>query len=160
MKKIEIYTDGGCIRNPNGPGGYGVVLLYNNNGKVHKKELYGGFNNTTNNRMELMAVIVGLETLKTKCLVRLYSDSQYIVNAVNKKWVYKWQKNNWYKDKKCKTKAKNSDLWKRILELTNLHEVEFIWVKGHAGNLYNERCDELANIAMKENNLPDDNEFN
>jgi ribonuclease HI len=156
MKNIIIYTDGGCLKNPDGPGGYGVVLLYDNNGSTYKKELSGGFNNTTNNRMELMAVIAGLEALKTKCSVKIHSDSQYIVNAINQKWVEKWRNNCWYKDKKHKEKAKNIDLWKKILLLIEKHEVEFIWVKGHAGNYYNEICDQLANSAMKKHDLPDD----
>ncbi|MEN8904917.1 MAG: ribonuclease HI [Clostridiales bacterium] len=156
MKKVTIYTDGGCIRNPKGPGGYGIVMLYSNNGEIHKKEIYGGYNNTTNNRMELMAVIVGLEKLKERCSVEIYTDSQYIVNAVNKGWANNWKNNNWHKGKNSKSKAKNSDLWDKILKLIDKHQVKFIWVKGHAGNYYNECCDRLANIAMKEKNLPDD----
>lgn len=137
MKKIEIYTDGACSGNP-GPGGYGVILKYNE----HIKELSGGEPDTTNNRMELTAVITGLETLKEPCRVDLYSDSKYIIDAVTKGWAEKWQANNWIKsDKK---QALNSDLWEKLLALLKVHKVTFIWVKGHAGHPENERCDELA----------------
>jgi len=156
MKNIEIYTDGGCARNPDGPGGYGVVLLYEKDGETYKKQLNEGYKSTTNNRMELMAVIKGLEALKEKCNVKLYSDSQYIVNAINKKWVYKWKSYNWYKSPKGKERPKNIDLWEKIIDLLDKHNVEFIWVRGHCGNFYNELCDKLANEAINSGNLIDD----
>ncbi len=137
MKKVEIFTDGACSGNP-GPGGYGVVLRYKN----IEKELSGGESETTNNRMELSAVIAGLSTLKEPCEVTIISDSKYVTDAVQKGWAEKWKANNWIKpDKK---KALNSDLWEKLLSLLEKHQVEFIWVKGHAGHPENERCDELA----------------
>lgn len=137
MKKIEIFTDGACSGNP-GPGGYGVILKYKDN----VKELWGGEPDTTNNRMELTAVITGLKALKEPCEVDLYSDSKYIIDAVTKGWAVKWKENNWIKsDKK---KALNSDLWEQLLELLKIHKVNFFWVKGHAGHAENERCDQLA----------------
>ena len=137
MKKIELYTDGACSGNP-GPGGYGVILKY----QGHTKELSGGSPDTTNNRMELTAVITGLEALKEPCEVDLYSDSKYIIDAVTKGWAKSWRANNWIKsDKKP---ALNSDLWERLLNLLELHKVNFNWVKGHAGHPENERCDQLA----------------
>lgn len=137
MKKIEIFTDGACSGNP-GPGGYGVILKYKDN----VKELWGGEPDTTNNRMELTAVITGLKALKEPCEVNLYSDSKYIIDAVTKGWAVKWKENNWIKsDKK---KALNSDLWEQLLELLKIHKVNFFWVKGHAGHAENERCDQLA----------------
>lgn len=137
MKKIEIFTDGACSGNP-GPGGYGAILRY----KEFEKELSGGEPETTNNRMELTAVIKGLEALKESCEVTLYSDSKYFVDAVEKGWVYKWQANGWMRNKK--DKALNIDLWERILELFKIHKVKLIWVKGHSGHPENERCDRLA----------------
>ncbi|MCL2843761.1 MAG: ribonuclease HI [Oscillospiraceae bacterium] len=137
MKQIKLYTDGACSGNP-GPGGWGAVLLFGR----HKKELSGGEAETTNNRMELMGVIRGLEALNEPCQVDLYTDSQYIVNAIEKRWVYKWKSNNWMRDKK--EPAKNPDLWQEVLGLMETHKVKFHWVKGHADNVYNNRCDELA----------------
>lgn len=137
MKQIEIYTDGACSGNP-GPGGWGAVLVYN--GK--EKELSGSEKNTTNNRMELTAVIMALNALNQPCEVKLTTDSKYVCDAVNKGWVYSWKKNGWKKsDKKP---ALNVDLWKELLSLLEKHEVEFIWVKGHNGHKYNEICDALA----------------
>lgn len=137
MKSVNIYTDGACKGNP-GPGGYGVILEYN--GK--RKELSEGFRETTNNRMELTAAIVGLKALKEPCRVDLYSDSKYLVDSVTKGWVFAWRKNNWVKsDKK---KALNVDLWTELLDQMNIHDITFIWVKGHDGHHENERCDELA----------------
>lgn len=137
MKQIEIYTDGACSGNP-GPGGWGAVLVYN--GK--EKELSGSEKNTTNNRMELTAVIIALNALNQPCEVKLTTDSKYVCDAVNKGWVYSWRKNGWKKsDKKP---ALNVDLWKELLSLLEKHEVEFIWVKGHNGHKYNEICDALA----------------
>ncbi len=148
-KQVVIYTDGACLGNP-GPGGYGAVLLYNN----HRKELSGGFFLTTNNRMEIMAAIAGLAALKTKCRAKLYSDSQYLVNAMTKGWVEKWQAKGWMRNKR--ERALNSDLWERLLDLCRRHNVEFMWVRGHAENPENERCDLLAREAAQGQNLPSD----
>jgi ribonuclease HI len=138
--RIIIYTDGACLGNP-GPGGYGAVLLYQ--GK--RKELSGGYRRTTNNRMELMGAIVALEALKTRSQVLLYTDSRYVVDAVEKGWAQKWRRNGWRKPDK--QMAMNPDLWERLLAACSQHEVRFEWVKGHAGNVENERCDALANAA-------------
>ena len=142
MKKVEIYTDGACKGNP-GPGGYGVILLY----KGVEKELSEGFAETTNNKMELLAAIAGLEALKEKCSVVLYSDSKYLIDSVVKGWVYRWQRNGWKKPDG--SKALNVDLWCRLLPLLEAHDVELVWVKGHAGHKYNERCDYLAVTAAE-----------
>jgi ribonuclease HI len=144
LKEIIIYTDGGCEPNP-GTGGYGAVLIF---GK-HRKEISGGFRLTTNNRMELTAVIEALKALKEPCKVRLYSDSEYVVNAMTQGWVQKWIKKHW-------KKVKNPDLWKQMVELTEKHRVEFKWVKGHAGIFENERCDQLAVTASRLPSLPPD----
>ena len=137
MKKVEIYTDGACSGNP-GPGGWGCILEY----QGHEKELSGGEKNTTNNRMELTGVIMGLSALKEPCIVELYSDSKYVLDALQKGWVYGWKKRGWVKsDKKP---ALNSDLWEQLLGLIAQHEVHYHWVKGHAENPKNNRCDELA----------------
>ncbi len=142
---IEIYTDGAAKGNP-GPGGYGIVLKYKN----FRKEISGGFNHTTNNRMELMAVIIGLESITQKdLLVKVYSDSKYVIDSINLKWVFRWQKNGF------KNKA-NPDLWQRLLKCYNIKKHELIWVKGHADNIENNRCDELAVQISKKNNLPID----
>ena len=143
IPNVEIYTDGACSGNP-GVGGWASVLLY----EQHKKELYGNGKETTNNRMELTAVIEALKALKRPCNVTLYSDSKYVIDSINKDWVYKWEANNWIKsDRKP---ALNTDLWKELLTLLEVHRVKFVWVKGHNGNEYNERCDELAVKAIKE----------
>lgn len=142
MSHVIIYTDGAAEPNP-GPGGYGVVLLAGR----HRKELSGGFHRTTNNRMELMGVIVGLEALTKPCRVTLYSDSKYVVDSVEKGSVQRWSKNNWYRTKS--EKAKNADLWARFLSIYTKHQVRFKWVKGHAGVPENERCDELAVAAAQ-----------
>ena len=134
---VTIYTDGACSGNP-GPGGYGAILMYGS----HKKELSGGEANTTNNRMELMGVITALKALNRPCQVNLYTDSQYVVNAIEKGWARKWQANGWMRNKK--DKALNPDLWQMLLDLLEVHQVTFHWVKGHAENPYNNRCDELA----------------
>ena len=134
---VTIYTDGACSGNP-GPGGYGAILMYGQ----HKKELSGGDPNTTNNRMELMGVITALKALNRPCQVDLYTDSQYVVNAIEKGWAKKWQANGWMSNKK--DKALNPDLWQSLLNLLEIHQVTFHWVKGHAENPYNNRCDELA----------------
>jgi ribonuclease HI len=149
MKSVKIYTDGACSKNP-GPGGYGVILKYGS--KV--KELSAGFKKTTNNRMELMAIIAGLSALKEKCQVTVYSDSKYVVDAVVKNWARRWEKNNWYRNKN--EKALNPDLWQELLNLIDQHVVKFEWVKGHAGHKENERCDKIAVKAAKGQNLFDD----
>lgn len=137
MKYVELFTDGACSGNP-GPGGWGVVLRYNG----HEKELSGGEKDTTNNRMELTAAIMGLAALKEPCEVRLVTDSKYVADGITKGWAESWRKNNWRKaDKKP---ALNPDLWERLLDLINTHKVTIEWVKGHAGHPENERCDQLA----------------
>ena len=148
MKKVEIFTDGACSGNP-GPGGYGVILKYNG----REKELSEGYKNTTNNRMELLAIIKGLEALKEPCEVTVYSDSRYIVDAINKGWVRRWAANDW-KRNKTET-AKNIDLWIQLLKLLDRHRVKFVWVKGHAGHPENERCDALAVRAAAHPTLVD-----
>jgi len=145
LKNVQIYTDGACSGNP-GPGGYGIVLLYGSS----RKEISEGFELTTNNRMEMLAAIEGLKALKEPCAIKLYSDSKYLVDAINKGWVTKWQANNWMRNKK--DPALNVDLWKELLELLKVHSVELIWVKGHAENAENNRCDELARDAASSNN--------
>jgi ribonuclease HI len=147
--KVTIYTDGGCKYNP-GPGGYGVVLKY----AKKRKELSGGFQLTTNNRMELMACIVGLKALKRELSVVLYSDSKYVVNGITKGWAKRWKANGWMRNKF--DKAQNADLWKQLLELCDKHDVRFKWVKGHAGIPENERCDRLAVKAASKRGLPPD----
>ena len=146
---ITIYTDGGCLNNP-GPGGYGVVIK---NGK-NTKELSGGYRLTTNNRMELMACIAGLSALEKPSSVILYSDSRYVVNGITKGWAERWRANGWMKSKK--EKAVNPDLWEQLLDLCEKHDVNFQWVKGHAGNEGNERCDRLANAEAVKRGLPAD----
>ena len=137
MIEVKIYTDGACSGNP-GPGGYAAILIYNG----IEKEISGGDRDTTNNKMELTAVIKGLEMLKEKCIVTIYSDSAYIVNSIQNGWIYSWKKNNWIKSDK--TKVKNIDLWEKLLKQMDFHEVSFIKVKGHSDNEYNNRCDRLA----------------
>jgi ribonuclease HI len=149
LKRVILYTDGGCINNP-GPGGYGAVLLYNSN----RKELSGGFRLTTNNRMEIYAAIAGLSTLKEPCSVTVFSDSQYLVHAIEKGWARRWQANGWKRN--AKEKAINPDLWEKLLSLCEIHQVEFKWVRGHAGESENERCDELAKAAFSSSGLPVD----
>ena len=142
MKQVELYTDGACSGNP-GPGGWGAILIY----KGTEKELSGGENGTTNNRMELTAVIEGLSALKESCIVELYSDSKYVIDGLSKGWAVSWRKNGWKKaDKKP---ALNPDLWERLLSLTEKHQMRYHWVKGHAENPYNNRCDELAVAESK-----------
>ncbi len=137
MKHVDIYTDGACKGNP-GPGGYGTVLVFNG----REKELSGGEKATTNNRMELTAAIVGLKMLKERCEVTLYSDSKYLIDSITKKWVYSWKDKGWKKSDG--SPALNVDLWLELLALLDMHEVELVWVKGHNGHDYNERCDRLA----------------
>lgn len=146
MMHVDIYTDGAARGNPEGPGGYGCVLHYVDGlGELHKREFSQGYIKTTNNRMELMAAIVGLEALKKPCQVDLYSDSKYVIDAFNQNWVGGWLKQNWRKGKK--NEVKNIDLWKRLLKAKEPHQVTFHWVKGHAGHAQNERCDVLATTA-------------
>lgn len=142
MKTVYLYTDGACSGNP-GPGGYGAVLKY---GKF-VKEISGGEENTTNNRMELTAVIKGLEALNERCRVVLTSDSKYVLDALQKGWAVNWRKKGWMRT--AKDKAQNPDLWKKLLALTEYHEMEYHWVKGHAGHPENERCDRLAVAAYE-----------
>jgi ribonuclease HI len=144
-----VYTDGGCIGNP-GPGGYGVMLI---SGK-QRSELSGGYRQTTNNRMELMAAVVGLGSLKTRSRVSLYSDSRYLVDGINKGWARQWRARGWRKA--GRGKALNTDLWLRLLDLCDRHEVTFTWVEGHAGNRENERCDQLSMQAARGRGLPVD----
>jgi ribonuclease HI len=152
LKEVTIYTDGACTGNP-GAGGYGVVLLYGE----HRKELSGGFRRTTNNRMEILAAIIGLEALKTKCAVTIYSDSQYVVNSIAKGWAKNWRAKGWRK--KDGAMAVNPDLWAKLLDLCSQHQVEFCWVRGHSGNIENERCDRLAVAAAQQQDLPVDIEY-
>jgi ribonuclease HI len=141
MKEVTLYTDGACSGNP-GPGGFGAVLLYKNN----RKEISRGYRATTNNRMEMLSVIIGLQTLKEPCKVTLYSDSRYVVDAIEKGWALRWKQNDWMRNKK--EPALNVDLWERLLALLARHQVTCRWVKGHAGNPENERCDALAREAI------------
>ena len=149
--KVTLYTDGACSGNP-GPGGYGAILVYvDSNGKTHEKELAEGFSNVTNNQMELMAVIVGLEALNKPADVTIISDSKYVVDAFNNNWIDSWIKKGW--KTAGKSPVKNVELWQRLLKAKEQHDVNFIWVKGHAGHPYNERCDSLAVNAYKNLNM-------
>ncbi len=149
LPQVTIYTDGGALGNP-GPGGYGVVMLY----KGHRKELSGGYRLTTNNRMELMAVIRALEALNTRCAVTLYTDSRYVADSINLGWAKRWRANGWRKNKS--EPALNPDLWERVLDLLEQHDVRVVWVRGHAGTPENERCDQLSVAAARQPNLPAD----
>jgi ribonuclease HI len=148
--QVIIYTDGGAVGNP-GPGGYGAVVLCG----ATRNELSGGYRRTTNNRMELMACLVALESLVEPSRVVVYSDSKYLVNAISKGWIRRWQKENWKRPEDGSARP-NTDLWKRLLALLDSHDVEFRWVKGHAGTRENERCDKLAVAASRRTNLPVD----
>ena len=151
---IKIYTDGACSGNT-GKGGYGTILYAEDeNGNVHKKELTQGYKVTTNNRMELLAAIVGLEALKKPSTVELTSDSKYLVDAFNQKWIDGWIKRGWKGSNK--QPVKNQDLWKRLLKAKEPHSVKFIWVKGHNGHEFNERCDQMAVASANSDNLLDD----
>ena len=153
--QVKIYTDGAARGNPDGPGGYGAVLEYVDlKGTLHTKELSQGYKKTTNNRMELMAVIVALEALNRPCEVELYSDSKYVVDAFNQHWIDSWLKKGWKRGKN--EPVKNADLWKRLLKAKEPHQVTFIWVKGHDGHPQNELCDTLATTAADGNDLSDD----
>ena len=142
MKKVEIFTDGACSGNP-GPGGWGAILRYG----TAEKEISGGEKDTTNNRMEISAVLYALKCLKEPCEITLYSDSQYVCNAIKLGWAKKWRSNNWMRNKK--DPAMNVDLWEELLPLCDRHKIEIVWVKGHAGHPENERCDRLA-VAQSE----------
>ena len=153
--KVTIYTDGAARGNPNGPGGYGVVLEYiDAKGTLHTKELSAGYKKTTNNRMELLAAIMGLEALNRPCTVDLYSDSKYLTDAFNQHWIDGWIKRGWKKSDK--SPVKNIALWQRLLKAAEQHEITWRWVKGHAGHPQNERCDELATTAADGTDLLDD----
>jgi ribonuclease HI len=152
MDTVIIYTDGACADNPRGNGGYGVVVQRGE----QQWELSGGFRNTTNNRMEMYAVITGLESLTEPSKVTVYSDSQYLVNSITKRWVHRWKANKWMRN--THDPALNVDLWERILALCAKHTVTFQWIRGHAGHPENERCDQLAVAALKQQDLPIDQE--
>lgn len=150
--KVTIYTDGAARGNPDGPGGYGTVLQFvDNKGELHERELSAGYKKTTNNRMELMAAIAGLEALNRPCEVDLYSDSSYLINAFNEHWIDGWLKSNFRRGKK--NEVKNIDLWERLLKAAEPHLIHWHWVKGHAGHPQNERCDRLATGAADGNQL-------
>ena len=152
--KVTIYTDGSARGNPDGPGGYGTILRYvDGKGLLHEKELSGGYEKTTNNRMELMAVIVGLEALNRPCQVEIISDSRYVTDAFNRRWIDGWLKKGW---KGSAGPVKNVDLWKRLLAAAAPHQLEFTWVKGHDGHPENERCDALATGAADGKDLQKD----
>ena len=151
MKNVTIYTDGSCLGNP-GPGGWAAILQLD--GTEHRREISGGARLTTNNRMELSAVLEALGTLREPCVVALYTDSQYVCHAISKGWLWGWKRKNWVKsDKKP---VKNVDLWQRLLQAKEPHQVRFIWVKGHDGHPQNERCDELATSAADGDDLIED----
>jgi ribonuclease HI len=142
LKQVTIYTDGGCSGNP-GPGGYGVVLLHGEK----RREVSAGYRRTTNNRMEIMAAIAGLEALRYRCAVTIYTDSQYLANSIMQGWAVRWRANGWLRNKT--EVAVSPDLWERLLDLCSRHEVRFCWVKGHAGDAGNECCDRLSVAAAK-----------
>lgn len=148
-KRVVVFTDGACNGNP-GPGGYGVILQYGE----HRRELSGGFRRTTNNRMELTAVIKGLEALRHPCSVTLFSDSEYVVNGISKGWARRWRAKEWRRP--GGRTVPNWELWRQVLELCDRHQVDARWVEGHAGHVENERCDELAVMAAGGGNLPID----
>ena len=154
MKKVTIYTDGASKGNP-GKGGYGAVLLFtDDDGKIIKKTISAGYKNTTNNRMEIMAVLKSLQSLYAPCEVELYSDSQYVVNTFNKKWINNWKNNGW--KTRNGSPVKNKDLWILLIEQLKIHKVHFNWIKGHNDNEYNELCDKLATNAADNNAILED----
>lgn len=154
---VEIYTDGACSGNP-GKGGYGAILRYKKStGDYIVKEFSEGFENTTNNRMELLAPIIALEALKVPCSVTLTSDSKYLIDAIEKDWLSGWEKNNWRTA--GKKPVKNIDLWQRLIKIMKEHEIKFVWVKGHNGHEFNERCDKLAVDAYNQETLSVDKGF-
>ncbi len=152
MTSVQIYTDGAAKGNPEGPGGYGTILQFTDSkGQLHERELSQGYKKTSNNRMELMAAIAGLEALNRPCDVELYSDSKYLTDAFNQGWIDNWVKNNWKRGKSGP--VKNIDLWERLLKAKAPHRVTFIWIKGHDGHPQNERCDRLAVAAADGSDL-------
>ena len=152
---VKIFTDGSARGNPDGPGGYGTILQYvDGKGVLHERTYSQGYEKTTNNRMELMAAISGLEALTRPCEVELYSDSQYLINAFNQHWIEGWIRKGWKRGKN--EPVKNTDLWKRLLKAAQPHSIRYIWVKGHAGHPENERCDQLATAAADGENLQKD----
>ena len=155
MMKVKLFTDGAAKGNPDGPGGFGAILEYEDSkGVLHTKEISKGYKKTTNNRMELMGVIVGLEALNRPCDVDIYSDSKYVVDAFNQGWIEGWLKKDWKRGKN--EPVKNIDLWKRLLQAKKPHQVTFNWIKGHSGHSQNERCDELATTAAASKDLKED----
>jgi len=146
VKRVVAFTDGACSGNP-GPGGYGVILLWNS----HRRELSRGYRKTTNNRMEILAVIACLESLTEPCEIEIHSDSQYVVNAIEQGWAQRWRSNGWKRNKK--ERALNPDLWERLLNLLPKHKVQLTWLRGHAGHAENERADELAVAALRSSDL-------
>ena len=152
MKEVAIYTDGACSAPP-GPGGYGAIIMFGS----RTKEISKGFRLTTNNRMEVLAAIEALALLKDTCSVSLYSDSKYLVDSISKGWALRWQANHWKKSDGAY--AKNQDLWAKLLELNKQHDIKFTWVKGHADNEFNNKCDELATTATKEDATTIDEAF-
>ncbi len=151
-KQLQIYTDGSCLGNP-GPGGWGAILRYSGT----ERELSGGFRLTTNNRMEILAAIEALDALKEPCQADLYTDSQYVCNAVEQRWLANWRRNGWKTS--AKKPVKNRDLWERLLPLLERHQVRFKWIRGHVGHAENERCDELARAAASSPGQPEDTGF-
>lgn len=155
LAKVNIYTDGSARGNPDGPGGYGTIIEFiDSTGHEHIREYSAGYKKTTNNRMEMMAAIVGLEALIKPCHVTLYSDSQYLVKAFNDNWLEGWIKKGWKRGKN--EPVKNIDLWKRLLKAMEAHKVDYVWVRGHSGQPQNERCDFLATTAADGSDLLDD----
>jgi ribonuclease HI len=148
LKEVHVYTDGACLGNP-GPGGYGVVLKYG----ARQKELSGGYRLTTNNRMEVLAAIVALQSLKERCRVKLHTDSRYLADSINHGWANRWKVKNWAKGTRQRN---NVDLWQQMLELCSRHEVSFVWIRGHKGDPLNERCDTLSVKAAQAKDLPAD----
>ena len=158
--KVVVYTDGGAIDNP-GPGGYGVVLLFGAPPKTARKELSGGYRRTTNNRMEIMALIAALHALKRQSDVAVYADSRYLINSIEKGWAQRWRDNGWVRNGNGGSEpVPNADLWEQLLDLLAQHTVAFVWLKGHAGSRENERCDALARAAARQSDLPEDEGFN
>lgn len=147
MKKVTLYSDGACLSNP-GPGGWCAILIYDDGKKISERVLSGGETRTTNNRMELLAVISGLEALKESCEVEIYTDSKYVADGISQGWAVRWRANSWIKSDK--NPALNPDLWERLLNIIDRHSVKFTWVKGHSGHEYNERCDEIASNTARE----------
>lgn len=153
IKHVNIYTDGCSLGNP-GPGGYGIIIEY----KGVKKEFSQGFRLTTNNRMELSAVVEALSMLKERCSVHVYTDSQYVVNGINKGWARRWREKGWMRNRT--DRAENPDLWGRLLDAVDRHDVKFFWVRGHAGHVENEQCDKLSKLSAMGTGLPEDSGYN